>query len=198
MLMQEEVAALYLNATFPKFPPPFDNITTAYWAAQRSKGDAVFTCATHWAARTLTSQPMYQYFYTHPTTDMFLGPAGSIPFARHSSEIPFMFDMKYFHTAEERVLGTAMGSYWGSFVVCGSPNACLPAQTRSSGNGGIPGGKPLPTWPAYGKDYQRGQFMQLDVPQAGFCRAVPSVDAQRRCDFMLTWLDRQLRTLGAS
>ena len=65
MLMQEEVAALYLNGTFPKFPPPFDNITTAYWAAQRSKGDAVFTCATHWAARTLTTQPMHAGLLHH-------------------------------------------------------------------------------------------------------------------------------------
>jgi len=170
------IAADYMPQVHPSY------YSAAWWASQRSLGDAAFGCPSSWTSDLLASRgsPVYHYYFTHPTFDVFA--PTTHPLCLHSSEISFVFHMVGGATAEEAALSNAMATYWAHFVITGSPNGN--ETSRDVG---------APVWPEYGKE---GHVLQLDVASAGGVRVISRTPPG--CHFFNEWSNRVIGAAPSS
>ena len=104
-------------------PAPPGAYSASFQADQAALGDYWALCAARRASRLLSPRgappaAIWQYYFQHPPA------ADGAPFAYHSAEIRFVFQMeRYLVGADEHALARAVGAYWIAFTAAGDPNA---------------------------------------------------------------------------
>eukprot|EP00931_Biecheleriopsis_adriatica_P110805 TRINITY_DN85136_c0_g1_i1.p1 TRINITY_DN85136_c0_g1~~TRINITY_DN85136_c0_g1_i1.p1 ORF type:complete len:559 (-),score=58.07 TRINITY_DN85136_c0_g1_i1:11-1687(-) len=155
--------------------PNASGVAEAWWAAERSLTDQMFACPARDTSQYLSEQgvDVYQYLFSDHFT-------WGHPAVTHTAEIPFVFmNSKALMTEENRKLAREMASYWYRHAATGNPNA----ESHSD---------PMGTtwWPRFNQS--KGQYLQLDVQEAGGIRAISVPFRAVSCSFMGEWLEREM------
>lgn len=160
--------------------PEVERVSQYYWAAARSAGDVVFSCAARHTSQQLSilpnrRSPAYLYHFEHPRENM--------RFVSHFSEVPYVFHWEYlgFHSQADRDVADIVATLWGNFIISQNPN---------SQDVGVKG---LPTWPQF---TSIGQETYL-LPSKEGIAAVNGIK-QRECNFLIPILADSIRDAFSS
>ncbi|WP_242425034.1 carboxylesterase/lipase family protein, partial [Frankia sp. EI5c] len=120
--------------------------------------DWLFACPTASTADLVTAAGSRAFVYEFDVPGQSPAVSGAATGATHSGELPYLFPeggsgtASLPATAADRELSAAMVDYWTRFAATGDPNAVGPAGPSAgstTGPGGSPAARALPTWPGW-------------------------------------------------